>query len=100
MKTLLKSLVFAFASSLWLIQGSLLAQVGERLTVGGKVTSGEDGNMIPGVTVLEQGTSNGTVTDIDGSYRLTVSGSNSTLVFSFVGYIRALFHKLKNQLLF
>jgi len=53
--------------------------------VTGKVTAGEDGSPIPGVNVLEKGTSNGTVTDVDGNYRITV-GSNATLAFSFVGY--------------
>lgn len=41
---------------------------------------------LPGVTVLEKGTNNGTVTDIDGKYTITVSSPESLLVFSFVGY--------------
>jgi len=53
--------------------------------VTGKVTSGDDGSAIPGVNVLEKGTSNGTVTDVDGNFRVSV-GNNATLVFSFVGY--------------
>ncbi|PZR01129.1 MAG: SusC/RagA family TonB-linked outer membrane protein, partial [Flavobacterium psychrophilum] len=53
--------------------------------VTGKVTSGDDGSAIPGVNVVEKGTSNGTVTDSEGNYRVTV-GSSATLVFSFVGY--------------
>jgi TonB-dependent starch-binding outer membrane protein SusC len=54
-------------------------------TVTGKVTAAEDGAGVPGVNVLEKGTSNGTVSDADGNYSITVS-ENSTLVFSFVGY--------------
>jgi TonB-dependent starch-binding outer membrane protein SusC len=54
-------------------------------TVTGTVTSLEDGIGIPGVNVVEKGTSNGTVTDVEGNYTLNVS-ENSTLVFSFVGY--------------
>lgn len=54
--------------------------------VSGKVLAADDGSPIPGVNVLEKGTSNGTVTDGDGNYRITVSGG-STLVFSFVGYV-------------
>jgi TonB-dependent starch-binding outer membrane protein SusC len=54
-------------------------------TVTGKVISAEDNAGLPGVNVLEKGTSNGTVTDANGSYSVTV-GDNSTLVFSFVGY--------------
>jgi TonB-dependent starch-binding outer membrane protein SusC len=54
-------------------------------TVSGKVTDAEDSSGIPGVNVLEKGTTNGTVTDADGNFRISV-GSNATLVFSFVGY--------------
>ena len=54
-------------------------------TVSGKVTSADDGTGIPGVNILEKGTSNGTVSDSDGNFRISV-GSNATLVFSFVGY--------------
>ena len=54
-------------------------------TVNGKVTSADDGSGIPGVNVLEKGTSTGTVTDAKGDYSITIGGT-STLVFSFVGY--------------
>ncbi|MFN5549043.1 MAG: carboxypeptidase-like regulatory domain-containing protein, partial [Bacteroidota bacterium] len=54
-------------------------------TVKGRVTSADDGSGIPGVNILEKGTSNGTVTDGDGNYTIAV-GANATLVFSFVGY--------------
>ncbi len=53
--------------------------------VTGKVTGADDGAGLPGVNVLEKGSSNGTVTDAEGNYRISV-GANSTLVFSFVGY--------------
>jgi len=53
--------------------------------VSGKVTSSDDGSGVPGVNILEKGTSNGTVSDADGNYRISV-GDNATLVFSFVGY--------------
>ncbi len=54
-------------------------------TVTGTVTSADDGTPVPGVNILEKGTSNGTVSDADGKYSINV-GDNSTLVFSFVGY--------------
>jgi TonB-dependent starch-binding outer membrane protein SusC len=54
-------------------------------TVTGKVTSAEDNTGLPGVNVVEKGTNNGTVTDVDGNYSLNV-GDNATLVFSFVGF--------------
>jgi TonB-linked SusC/RagA family outer membrane protein len=45
----------------------------------------ESGSPIPGVSVLEKGTTNGTTTDTDGKYTISV-GANATLVFSFIGY--------------
>ncbi|HTE34409.1 MAG TPA: TonB-dependent receptor plug domain-containing protein, partial [Chryseolinea sp.] len=54
-------------------------------TVTGRVTASDDGSSIPGVNIIEKGTSNGTVTDVDGKYSISV-GDNTTLVFSFVGY--------------
>lgn len=41
---------------------------------------------LPGVNILEKGTTNGTQTDFDGNYSLNVSNNNSILVFSYVGY--------------
>ncbi|PZX11863.1 TonB-linked SusC/RagA family outer membrane protein [Breznakibacter xylanolyticus] len=40
---------------------------------------------LPGVSVVEKGTLNGIVTDIDGKFTLSVAGDNSVVVFSFVG---------------
>lgn len=54
-------------------------------TVTGKVTAADDGSGIPGVNILEKGTSNGSVTDADGNFKISVA-PNATLVFSFVGY--------------
>ncbi len=52
--------------------------------VTGKVTD-QNGIGIPGVNVIEKGTTNGTTTDFDGNYTI-VTDSNGTLVFSYVGY--------------
>lgn len=41
---------------------------------------------LPGVAVSEKGTSNGTITDLDGSYTIIVDSENAVLIFSFVGY--------------
>ncbi|GHN01264.1 SusC/RagA family TonB-linked outer membrane protein [Cytophagales bacterium WSM2-2] len=57
----------------------------QQVTVSGKVTSADDGSPIPGVNVLEKGTSNGSVTDANGEFKIGVT-SNATLAFSFVGY--------------
>ena len=55
-------------------------------TLSGRVTD-EKSEGLPGVTVLLKGTQRGTVTDADGRYKLDVPDGNSTLVFSFVGYL-------------
>ena len=57
------------------------------LTVNGTVTSQSDGQPIPGVSVVEKGTTHGTVTDLSGSYTLSVTDTEAVLVFSFVGFV-------------
>ncbi len=52
--------------------------------VGGKVID-EAGMGLPGVNVVEKGTTNGTITDMDGNFSVTV-GNNATLVFSYIGF--------------
>lgn len=56
-------------------------------SVSGKV-SDESGVGMPGVNVVVQGTSNGTTTDSEGAYRLSLPAdqASGTLVFSFIGY--------------
>lgn len=54
-----------------------------QVTVTGKVTS-TDGEPMIGVTILEKDTGNGTATDFDGNYTLTVP-ETATLVFSYTG---------------
>jgi len=54
-------------------------------TVTGRVTDAGDGSPIPGVNIIEKGTTNGTVTNEEGNYTMVV-GPNATLIFSFVGY--------------
>lgn len=56
-----------------------------QFNVSGTVTDVDDGSPLPGVSVLEKGTSNGTTTDLNGKFQLSVTNSNSILVFSFVG---------------
>ncbi|GGF23372.1 SusC/RagA family TonB-linked outer membrane protein [Echinicola rosea] len=56
-------------------------------TIRGVVRDAEDGQTIPGVNIMLKGTSNGTVTDMDGAFQLTVPDDASTLVVSFVGYL-------------
>jgi TonB-linked SusC/RagA family outer membrane protein len=55
-------------------------------TVMGRVTD-ETGSALPGANVVERGTTNGTVTDADGRYHISVSSRDAVLVFSFVGAV-------------
>lgn len=63
----------------------MMAWAQER-TVTGQVVDADGNQAIPGVNILEKGTTNGTVTYSDGNYTIRVS-QNATLVFSFVGYV-------------
>ncbi len=62
---------------------SLMAQ--EQVSVSGTVVD-NTGVTLPGVSVLVKGTTNGTITDIDGHYTLSVK-QGATLVFSYIGFL-------------
>ncbi len=62
---------------------SLLAQQG---TISGKITDKETGEGLPGATVVIEGTTEGTVTDVEGNYTLKLTVDNPKLIVSFVGY--------------
>ena len=53
----------------------------------GRVTSTDDLGGLPGVNVILKGTSQGTVTDVEGNYLIDVPDENSILVFSSVGFV-------------
>lgn len=57
------------------------------ITITGKVTSEENNEGLPGVNVIVEGTNQGTVTDIEGNYKIDVPDVNSILVFSSVGFV-------------
>lgn len=59
-------------------------EVQQQKSVSGRVAD-DSGQPLPGVTVIVKGTTQGTVTNADGSYSLTGIPANATLVFSFVG---------------
>lgn len=64
--------------------GSLSAQ-GQKITISGIVTDSISKESIEFITIQEKGTSNGTITDLDGKYTLSIN-PGATLVFSCVGY--------------
>ncbi|MEM7549123.1 MAG: TonB-dependent receptor [Bacteroidota bacterium] len=54
-------------------------------SISGRLTSTDDGSGLPGVNVVLKGTTVGTVSDIEGNYKLSVPAEGGTLVFSFIG---------------
>lgn len=63
------------------------ATVQQQITVTGKVISADDGNPLPGVSIVIKGTSQGTTSDANGEYVLQVPDGNAVLIFSFIGYV-------------
>jgi TonB-linked SusC/RagA family outer membrane protein len=59
-------------------------------TIAGQVTDA-NGEAIIGANIIEEGTSNGTVTDVDGSFALRVSG-DATIQISYMGYLPQTVH--------
>ncbi len=80
----MKQYLFSFWMALagLFITSTAMAQ----FTVSGRVTDAGDQTGIPGTTIVEVGTTAGTITDMDGNYRIEVSSPNSVLRFSFIGY--------------
>ena len=58
----------------------------QQKTITGKITD-EEGLPLPGVTVLQKGTTNGTVTNVDGEYSLSNISNESVVIFSFIGMV-------------
>ncbi len=63
-----------------------ISQSVQQHQVTGTITDGTTGETLPGVSVLIKGTTLGTVSDMDGRYRITLSDNNAVLVFSFLGF--------------
>ncbi|REG84031.1 SusC/RagA family TonB-linked outer membrane protein [Algoriphagus antarcticus] len=74
-------LTFAFAVL------TLVSVLAQSKTITGRVTSAEEPEGVPGASVVVKGTTQGVITDLDGSYSIDVPADASTLVFSFVGYL-------------
>ena len=89
-----KTLLFLFLLALM----TPFAVLAQSITVSGKVVSSDDGYGLPGVTIQVKGTSDGTVTDMDGNYSLNAD-SKGVLIFSFVGYkTKEIAIKVKNKI--
>jgi len=62
------------------------ANAQQRITITGEVTNSENGESLPGVTILLKGSTIGTTTNADGEYSINIPNREGTLVFSFVGF--------------
>ncbi len=63
-----------------------LPVMAQNRTITGKVTDSKDGSPIPGVSIAAQGSTSGTVTDVNGNFKLTAPSSVKTISVSFIGY--------------
>lgn len=63
-----------------------LPALAQNVVVTGKVTDSKDGSPIPGVSIVAKGSTAGTVTDVNGNFKLSVPSSVTALTVSFVGY--------------
>lgn len=77
----MRKLLLANLFWVWLIPAAVAQQ-----QVTGKVTDYTNNEALPGVNILLQNTTTGTVSDIDGNFTLQVPGPDAVLVFSFIGY--------------
>ncbi|MBQ1697737.1 MAG: carboxypeptidase-like regulatory domain-containing protein, partial [Bacteroidales bacterium] len=57
----------------------------DRITISGKVLDKSNGDPLIGVNIVQQGTTNGTISDIDGKFSLSVD-KNSIVLISYIGY--------------
>ncbi len=75
--------IFTLISFFIVFASGVLAQ-NRMLT--GVVTAEDDGSTLPGVTIMIKGTTQGTITDIDGKYKLPGVSATSVIVFRFIGF--------------
>lgn len=81
-----KLAIFSLCLALWsptLAEKSPPAKV----VITGNVIDSSNGEALPGVNVLVEGTTTGTVTNAEGKYSIDVPNAEATLVFSYVGYV-------------
>ena len=71
---------------LFLFLLSTATTIHAQITIKGIVLSDADGSPMIGATVVEKGTSNGTLTDIDGNFSLAIASESSTIKISYLGY--------------
>ncbi|HWA33565.1 MAG TPA: TonB-dependent receptor plug domain-containing protein, partial [Cyclobacteriaceae bacterium] len=76
---------FRFYALLLLFFASWSSLIAQQISVSGKVISAEDGQGMPGINIVVKGTNTGSVTDVNGAYRVNAPQDGS-LIFSFIGF--------------
>ncbi|WP_083925324.1 TonB-dependent receptor [Flexithrix dorotheae] len=71
--------------SLELVEEEFANHPAQDVVISGKVIEKENGEALPGVSILVKGTTNGTITDMNGDYKLSVP-ANAVLQYSFIGF--------------
>lgn len=84
--TCLKSQVKFLLYAAFLTLFTCASALAQERKVTGTVTSADDNSPMPGVNVVVQGKTTGTITDASGNFSITVPGNDAVLVFSFIGY--------------
>jgi TonB-dependent SusC/RagA subfamily outer membrane receptor len=70
-------------------------QANAQKTISGIVS--DESGPLPGVSIIEKGTSNGTVSDFDGAFTISVANENATIVFSYLGFLTQEQSNLQND---
>lgn len=83
MKTCIRSTIVLM---FWLFVVGILQAGAQKVTVKGTVVSAQD-ELLAGVSVVETGTTNGTITDMNGNFTISLSKIPSELTFSYLGFI-------------
>jgi iron complex outermembrane receptor protein len=67
---------------------AVLPALAQNRSITGKVTDSKDGSPLIGASVVAKGSTVGAVTDVNGSFKLSIPASSNTLVITYIGYAR------------
>ncbi|MCG8514208.1 MAG: SusC/RagA family TonB-linked outer membrane protein, partial [Halanaerobiales bacterium] len=65
----------------------IIIQANAQQTLKGKITDSETNEPLIGATIVLQGTTEGTISDFDGNYELTINETEATLIVSYIGFV-------------
>lgn len=82
----MQQLFRVFFLTVFLIAGFLIANAHAQIAISGSVTDANTGESLIGVTIMIEGTQQGTITDINGRFTLNVPTRNAVIVCSYIGY--------------